>query len=192
MAGHCNIPDVFTLLIQDIFYWLKACRNMSDYFQKHGQYYWRKHLYSRLEAAKKKEDEEAARQIPAIIQQDKDKRFWWQMSYALGKPRWGACFRVQVEQRDGTTEESLAERNCKRLFGTTSIRRDSTLPSRPHYAKNHCVEPLVITPSAKLHKKFLTECMNILQSLMRLPRRSFKSVHSVLGRQANLKESFES
>jgi hypothetical protein len=37
-----------------------------------------KHLYSHLEAAKEKEDEEAACQILAIIQQEKDKRFWRQ------------------------------------------------------------------------------------------------------------------
>jgi hypothetical protein len=41
---------------------------MCDYFQKHGQYYWRKHLYSCLEAAKEKEDEEVAHQILAFIQ----------------------------------------------------------------------------------------------------------------------------
>jgi hypothetical protein len=78
---------------------------MCDYFWKHGQYYWRKHLYFRLEAAKEKEDEKAACQIVAIIQQEKVKRFWWRLSDALGKPRGGACFRVQVEQGDGATKE---------------------------------------------------------------------------------------
>jgi hypothetical protein len=58
-----------------------------------------------LEAAKEKEDEEAARQILAIIQQEKDKRFWQQLSCALGKPKGGACFRGQVEQGDRMMEE---------------------------------------------------------------------------------------
>jgi hypothetical protein len=65
---------------------------MCEYFWKHGQYYRRKHLYSCLEAAKEKEDKEVAHQILAILQQEKDKQFWRQMSYALGKPKGGASF----------------------------------------------------------------------------------------------------
>jgi hypothetical protein len=48
---------------------------MCKRFRKHGQYYRRKNLYSRLEVAKEEEDKEAARQILAIIQQYKDKLF---------------------------------------------------------------------------------------------------------------------
>jgi hypothetical protein len=58
-----------------------------------------------LDAAKETEDEEAAKQILAIIQREKDKSFWRRMSYSLGKPRGGACFRVQVKQADGTVQE---------------------------------------------------------------------------------------
>jgi hypothetical protein len=78
---------------------------MCDYFQKHGQYHRRKHLYSHLNIAKEKEDEAAARQILAIIQREKDKQFWQRMSFALGKQRGGTCFRIQVEQEDGTTDD---------------------------------------------------------------------------------------
>ena len=58
-----------------------------------------------METAKEKEDEEAERQILAIIQREKDKSFWRRLNYALGKPRGGACFKVQVEQAEGTVEE---------------------------------------------------------------------------------------
>jgi hypothetical protein len=58
-----------------------------------------------LDAAKEKEDEEAAKQILAIIRREKDKSFWKRMSYSLDRPRGGACFRVQVEQADGTVQE---------------------------------------------------------------------------------------
>jgi hypothetical protein len=67
-ARQCNIPDTLSLLIQEIYYQLKACLSRCEYFQKNGHYYRRKHLYSRLEGAKEKEDEEAARQILMIIQ----------------------------------------------------------------------------------------------------------------------------
>jgi hypothetical protein len=49
-----------TLSIQEIYYRLKACLNMCEYFRKNGHYYRKKHLYSYLEVAKEKEDEEAA------------------------------------------------------------------------------------------------------------------------------------
>jgi hypothetical protein len=58
-----------------------------------------------LDAAKEKEDKEAAKQILAIIQHKKDKSFWRRMSYSLGRPRGGVCFRVQVEQADSTVQE---------------------------------------------------------------------------------------
>jgi hypothetical protein len=82
---------------------------MCEYFRKNGHYYRRKHLYSCLEVAKEKEDEEAARQILAIIQREKNKRFWRRMTYALGKPWGGACFRVQVKQGDRTTREYTSQ-----------------------------------------------------------------------------------
>jgi hypothetical protein len=104
-ARQCNIPDALSLSIQEIYYRLKACLSRCEYFRKNGHYYQRKHLYSCLEVAKEKEDEEAARQILAIIQREKDKQFWWQMTYDLGKPRGGTYFWVQVEHGDGTTEE---------------------------------------------------------------------------------------
>ncbi len=82
---------------------------MCDYYRKHGHYYRRKHLYSRLDAAREREDEEAASQILAIITQEKDKRFWRWMANALGKPRGGTCFWVQVEEEDGTTREHTGQ-----------------------------------------------------------------------------------
>jgi hypothetical protein len=62
-------------------------------------------LYCRLETAKEKEDKETEHQILTIIQREKDRSFWWRLNYALGKSRGGACFKVQVEQVEGTVEE---------------------------------------------------------------------------------------
>jgi len=93
------------LSMEEIFLHLKACVDQCDHFRKNGKYYRRKHLYRRLETAKEKEDEEAERQILAIIQQEKDKSFWRRLNYALGKPRGGVCFKVQVEHAEGTVEE---------------------------------------------------------------------------------------
>ncbi len=62
-------------------------------------------IFATVWTAKEKEDEEAAKQILAIIHHKKDKDFWRRMSYSLGKLREGACFKVLVEQADGTVRE---------------------------------------------------------------------------------------
>ncbi len=112
-ARRCNIPDAFSLSIQEIYFCLKACVSKCKYFRKNGRYYRRKHLYNHLDAAKEKEDKEAAKQILANIQHEKDKIFWRRISYSLGKPRGGACFRVQVEQADGTVQEYSGQGNLQ-------------------------------------------------------------------------------
>jgi hypothetical protein len=111
---------------------------MCNYFRKHGQYYRRKHLYSHLNIAKEKEDEEAARQILAIIQPEKDKQFWRRMSFALGKQRGGTCFRVQVEHEDGTTEDHSSQMEVQEAIWDNIHRK------RFHLAESAplCQEPL--------------------------------------------------
>jgi hypothetical protein len=94
-ARRCNILDAFSLSIQEIYFRLKACVGKCEYFRRNGKYYRKKHLYNRLDAAKEKEDEEASKQILAIMGRKKDKSFWRRMSYSLGRPRGGACFMFQ-------------------------------------------------------------------------------------------------
>jgi hypothetical protein len=101
-AARCDIAAPLSLSICAIYLRLKTCAAQCNYYRKHGDYYRWKHLYSQLNEAKEKEDEEAAWQILAIIQREKERRYWRRMNYALGKPRGGACFKVQVEGVDGT------------------------------------------------------------------------------------------
>jgi hypothetical protein len=58
-----------------------------------------------LRCSKEKEDDKAAKQILAIIQREKDRSFWRRLNNALGKPRGGACFKVQVDKGDGNVQE---------------------------------------------------------------------------------------
>jgi hypothetical protein len=96
-----------SLTICEIDMRLKVCVSQCNYFRKHGKAYRRKHLFQCLDAAKEKEDNKATKQILAIIQREKDSSFWHQLNYALGKPRGGACFKVQVEQGDGNVQENM-------------------------------------------------------------------------------------
>jgi hypothetical protein len=115
-----------SLSIKEIYLHLKACVDQCNHFRKHGKYYQRKHLYHRLETAKEKEDKKAEHQILTIIQQEKGRSFWRRLNYALGKPQGGACFKVQVEQVEGTVKEINSKEelyeaiwdniHCKRFY----------------------------------------------------------------------------
>ncbi len=74
----------------------------------------------------------------AIIQREKDKQFWRRMSYALGRQRGGACFRVQVEQGDATTEEYTSQSELQEAIW------DNIHQKRYHLAELAplCQEPL--------------------------------------------------
>jgi hypothetical protein len=76
MARRCNIPDAMSLTIHEIDTGLKVFVSQCSYFKKHKKAYRQKHLLQCLDAAKEKEDEEAAKQILAFIQREKDGSFW--------------------------------------------------------------------------------------------------------------------
>ncbi len=69
-----------------------------------------------MEVAKEREDKEAAKQILAIIQREKDKGFWKRISYTLGKSRGGACFKVQVAQANGLVQEYSGQEDLQKAI----------------------------------------------------------------------------
>jgi ribosomal protein S6 len=52
-----------------------------------------------------KDDDMAEKQILAIITRERERGKWRRINYVLGKQRAGACFKVQLEQNDGTIAE---------------------------------------------------------------------------------------
>ncbi len=127
-ARQCGILLCFSFSIKDILQQIKVCIKQCDYFWKHGQQYWRKHLYKCLQNAKDAEDDSKEKEVLAIIQREKDRSFWRQINYVMGKPRGGSVRRVLTKDGDeeGTlskhlTEESVTEAiftniHCKRFF----------------------------------------------------------------------------
>jgi hypothetical protein len=77
--------------------------------------YQRKHLLRRLMAEK---------QILAIIQREKDKSFRRKINYVLGKPRERSCYKVQVEQEDGTVIEHSSQEDLQNAIWTNNHKRD--------------------------------------------------------------------
>ncbi len=174
-AWRCNIPDAFLISIQEIYFRLTACLNMYDYFRKHGQYYRRKHLYSRLNIAKEKEDEEAARQILTIIQREKINNSGGECHSLWGSNEAEHAFGSKWSTRMGLRRITPIKRRCKKQFGIISIGKDFTSLSRPLYVRNPYAESLAIMPSAIHLNKYWMERTIFLGILMRQPRRFCKS-----------------
>ena len=75
-ARRCGILQCFSISIEDILQRIKVCIKQCDYFWKHGQQYWRKHLYNCLQNAKDVEDDSKEKEVLAIIQRENDRSFW--------------------------------------------------------------------------------------------------------------------
>jgi hypothetical protein len=73
--------------------------------------------------AKEREDEEAEKQIFAIIQREKDKSFWWRINYVPGKHSSGLCFKVQVLQEDGGVLEHTSQDDLQNAIWTNIHRK---------------------------------------------------------------------
>jgi hypothetical protein len=167
--------DAMSLSIKEIYLCLKACVDQCNHFRKNGKYYPRKHLYRQLETTKEKEDEEAERQILAIIQQEKDRSFWWHLNYALGKPRGGACFKVQVEQAEGTVEEISGKEHLHEAIWDNIHRKRFYLAEEASMCSGSLRGTFgynSVTPTAKAFWRGLT---NTHQNLMRRPKRFSKN-----------------
>jgi hypothetical protein len=123
LARGCGIVDTMSILQEEINTRLNVCIKQCNHFCKHKMSYRRKHLQRGLAVAREKEDDEAERQILSIIQQEKDKSFWRRINYVLGKPRGGSCFKVQVEQEDGTVKEHLSQEDLQKAIWTNIHRK---------------------------------------------------------------------
>jgi hypothetical protein len=168
-----------SILREEINTQLNMCVKQCDHFRKHGMSYQRKHLQRRLTMAGEKEDKKAEKQILAIIQQEKDKSFWRRINYILCKPRGGSCFKVQVEQEDGTIIEHSTQEDLQNAIWTNIHRKRFYLAEEVPL----CFSPLrgqfgysAITPTAqailagtyqyptefdKATKEILKECAKI-------------------------------
>jgi hypothetical protein len=138
LARQCGIVDAMSISQEEINVQLNVCIKQCDHFCKHGMSYRRKHLQRRLTAAREKEDDKAERQILSIIQQDQDKSFWQRINYVLGKPRGGSCFKVQVEQEDGTVKDHSSQEDLQNAIWTNIHRKRLYLAEEAPL----CSEPL--------------------------------------------------
>ena len=115
-ARRCGIENALSIPPIVLFERIKYCVEKCDYFRKHGKAYRRKHLNNRLQMAKDKEDDEAEKQILAIITREKEKCKWNRIKYVLGKQRAGACFKVQIELEDGTMKEVSSQEEVQQAI----------------------------------------------------------------------------
>jgi len=101
-----NIQSPFHLTVAEIKAKLRICEEKCEHFRLHGQVYRKKHLHRRAEAARSRGDEEAERNILAMIRRERDRAFWRKLNYKLGKSKKGGSIRtVQVMDEAGDVTE---------------------------------------------------------------------------------------
>ncbi len=116
MARRCNVPNAMSLTIREIDMRLKVCVAQWDYFRKHVKAYQQKHLFQRLDAAKEKEDNKAAKQILAIIQREKDRSFGINSIMLWGSQEEGLVSRSRSTKVMETCKSTRRRSNCRRQY----------------------------------------------------------------------------
>lgn len=104
-ARRCGIENPFLLSLEEIRVRLKIAKKKCNYFRKHGHRYRRRHLKTRLDAAKSKGDEEAEKRILAILEREKQRSYWRRLNYATKKPKGRSARVVSEEIGDGEVIE---------------------------------------------------------------------------------------
>jgi hypothetical protein len=102
--------------------------------------------------------------------------FLRRLNYALGRPRGGACFKVQIEQVDGMVDEIKGKEklheaiwdniHCKHFY----LAKEAPMCSGP--LRGPFGSQSVLQPGT-----FWREHTNILLILMKQPKRFYKNVH---------------
>ncbi len=118
-ARQCNI------LQEDILQRIKVCVKQCDCFRKNGKQYYRKHLYKCVQNAKDAEDDSKEKEILAIIQRERDRSFWRQINYVMGKARGGSVRQVLTKDGDeeGTLSKHLTEESVTEAIFTIIHRK---------------------------------------------------------------------
>ena len=84
-ARKCGIIGPLVMSLSEVRARLKVCKKKCNYYRKHGQRFWSKHLKNRLEKAQERGDEVAEKRILAIILGEKQRRHWRKLNYGMGK-----------------------------------------------------------------------------------------------------------
>lgn len=100
-----NIKEAFYLSAAEIKMRLDVCKKKCEFFHQHGQQFRRAHMQRRLQEAQEREDEDAEKEILAIIQREKERRFWRRLNYSLGNKRGRSVSLVQVLEENGRVTE---------------------------------------------------------------------------------------
>ncbi len=113
-AWQCSIEHSSA---EEILLRLKVCIQKCDYFRKNGKQYQQKHLNDCLARARDKEDSDIEQEILGIIQCKKDRSFWRQLNYMMGKPWRGSVQRVLVEDEEhGTLKEHVTQESFQKAI----------------------------------------------------------------------------
>ena len=104
-ARRCGIEHPLQLSIEEVQIRLQICKEKCEYFRHNGERYRKRHLQTRLQAAREEDNDEAERAILAIIGRERCKARWKRLNYAMGRQQGRSVQTVQVETQDGAIQE---------------------------------------------------------------------------------------
>ena len=96
-ARFCGIARPLSLSLIEKRARLKLCKDKCNYFKNHGHRHRRKHLYTRLEMARRRRNEETERRIVEIIAKEKQRAHWRRLNFSMAKPNGRSVRVVSVE-----------------------------------------------------------------------------------------------
>jgi hypothetical protein len=106
-ARRCNIDNLLSLSIQEILLQLETCKKKCLFYKEHGKRFRRKHLEERKRIAHGEEDQEAFKNISAIIQREQRQDFWRGLNYVTGKKKTRSATNIQVKGQGGAIVERI-------------------------------------------------------------------------------------
>ena len=104
-ARRCGIDWPLELTYNEIQARLLVCREQCEYFRNEGHKYRHRHLQTRLQSAREREDDAAEKAILAIISKERCKARWKRLNHAMGVQAGRSVQTVQVELEDGAIQE---------------------------------------------------------------------------------------
>jgi hypothetical protein len=144
-ARRCSIQRCISIPEDKIILRLKVYEERCNYFQKHGQWHQKAYLKKYLQNAKDKDNEDKAKEILAIIEQEKSKSHWRRLNHAMGKRRGGAPWRVLVE--DSKQEGAMVEYNTQETV-------QNAIWDNIHQLRFRLAEPVPICSDPLLREAF--------------------------------------
>jgi hypothetical protein len=104
-ARRCTILNLFGFSMSEILTRLEGCKSECKFYQENSKQFRAAHFNKQLHLAQKRGDNKAAEKITTIIAWEKQRSFWRQLNFIMGKQCTKIVTLLQVPQPSGLVTE---------------------------------------------------------------------------------------